>query len=58
MVLRSMLYQSRGGIDELVNLDAIVERLKRLRAMNRPSDSIGITQYRWRSFSIDKPRIR
>ena len=58
MAIKSVVGQSRIGVEEPLELNVLVERLKRLRALNRPSDTIGLTQYRWRSFSIDKTRGR
>ncbi len=49
---------SKNEFKELVNYDTLVERLKRLRALNRDPERIGLTQYTWRSFSIDKIKNR
>jgi len=54
MIIKSMMTQNRDGIDDILNLDVLIERLKKLRALNKKPDRIGLTQYRWRSFSISK----
>ena len=51
-MLRSAV-NNKNEFKELVNYDTLVERLKRLRALNREPDRIGLTEYTWRSFSID-----
>ena len=56
MVVKSMISRERNGIEEVLGLDVLIERLKRLRALNKKPDRIGLTEYTWRSFSIDKTR--
>ncbi len=58
MVIKSIISRDRSGIDEVLNLDVLIERLKKLRALNKGPDKIGLTQYTWRSFSINKTRER
>ena len=58
MVTRSVMTHHRGDVDEVFDLAVLVERLKRLRALNKEPDQIGLTQYTWRSFSIDKTKER
>lgn len=58
MIIKSMVTQNKNGIDEILNLDVLVERLKKLRALNKKPDKIGLTQYTWRSFSINKIQER
>lgn len=58
MVVKSIVSRDRNGIDEILNLDVLIERLKKLRALNEGPDKIGLTQYTWRSFSINKTRER
>lgn len=56
MVVKSILHHRKDDIDEVLELGVLIERLKRLRALNRDPDTIGLTQYKWRSFSIDKTK--
>ncbi len=58
MVVKSMVTRDRNGVHEIMNVDALIERLKKLRALNREPYQIGLTQYTWRSFSIDKIKRR
>jgi hypothetical protein len=58
MVLKSIVTHNKDNVDELLDLNVIIERLKRLRALNKEPDKIGLMQYRWRSFSIDKLKKR
>ncbi len=58
MVIKSIMTRDKNGIDEILNLDVLIERLKRLRALNKGPDKIGLTQYTWRSFSINKIQKR
>jgi len=58
MVIKGILAHDRNGADEILELDVLIERLKRLRALNKKPNRIGLTQYTWRSFSIDKTRGR
>ena len=58
MVAKSMVANNKNSIGEIVNVDVLIERLRRLRALNRKPDKIGLTEYTWRSFSIDKTRER
>lgn len=58
MVIRSIVSRSKDETDEVLDLAVLIERLRRLRALNKPPDRIGLTQYTWRSFSIDKLKNR
>ena len=58
MVIKSIMTHGKNGIDEILNLDVLIERLKKLRALNKKPDRIGLTQYTWRSFSINKIQER
>ena len=58
MVIKSVVTHNRDDTDEILDLAVLVERLKRLRALNREPDRIGLTQYKWRSFSIDKAKMK
>lgn len=57
-MIRSAGNTNKNEFIELVNFDTLVERLKRLRALNRDPEKMGLTQYTWRTFSIDKARGR
>jgi len=39
-----------------IRMDTLIERLKRMRALNSTPADIGITQYTWRSCAISKRR--
>lgn len=54
MVIRSIVSRNKDNTNEVLDFTVLVERLKRLRALNKKPDRIGLTQYTWRSFSIDK----
>ena len=58
MVIKNVVTHNRDDVDEVLDLPVLIERLKRLRALNKEPDKIGLTQYRWRSFSIDKIKKR
>lgn len=55
MAIKSIV-SHRNDIDEVLDLSVLVERLKKLRALNKKPERIGLTQYTWHSFSIDKIR--
>ena len=57
-MIRSAANANKNEFNELVNFDTLVERLKRLRALNRDPDKMGLTQYTWRTFSINKAKSR
>ena len=56
MVIKSIMPHGKDEIGEVLDLAVLIERLKKLRALNKGPDSIGLTQYTWRSFSIDKAK--
>lgn len=56
VVIKSVVTHNKDDVDEILDLAVLIERLKRLRALNKEPDRIGLTQYTWRSFSIDKAR--
>jgi len=58
MVIRSIVGENRDGIGEILDFDTVIERLKKLRALNKGPEKIGLTQYTWRSFSINKKQKR
>lgn len=58
MVIKNELTHEKNEIEQMLDCAVLIERLKRLRAMNRKPDRIGLTQYTWHSFSIDKARSR
>ena len=45
----------KKGLD-IIDAEVLIERLKKARALNRGFDSIGLTQYKWRSFLITRER--
>lgn len=57
-MIRSAANINKNEFNELVDFDTLVERLKRMRALNRDPQKMGLTQYTWRSFSIDKIKSR
>lgn len=57
-MIRGAANINKNEFNELVDFDTLVERLKRLRALNRDPQKMGLTQYTWRSFSIDRSRGR
>lgn len=57
-MIRSAANTNKNEYNELVHFDTLVERLKRMRALNRDPEKMGLTQYTWRSFSIDKLKSR
>lgn len=58
MVIKSVVTHNKDDVDEVLDLPVLIERLKRLRALNKEPEEIGLTQYRWRSFSINKIKKR
>lgn len=58
MVIKSVVTHNRDDVDEVLDLAVLIERFKRLRALNREPDKIGLMQYTWRSFSIDRVKNR
>ncbi|MFH0840057.1 MAG: hypothetical protein V1883_03470 [Candidatus Omnitrophota bacterium] len=57
-MIRSAATSSKNEFKELLQYDTLVERLKRLRALNRDPEKMGLTRYTWHSFSIDKIKNR
>ena len=56
MVIKSVLSRGKHNMDQVIDVSVVIERLKRLRALNKDPEQMGITQYTWRSFSIDRHR--
>jgi len=56
VVIKSAVTNEKESANDLLDVTVLIERLKRLRALNKEPDKIGLTQYRWRSFSIAKVR--
>jgi len=54
MVTRHSAVENRINDDEILDLTCLIERLKRLRALNKDPDQMGITRYTWRSYAIDR----
>ena len=51
------LSSSRKRSSDIIDADILIERLKKARALNRGFNSLGITEYKWRSFTIAKDRL-
>ena len=58
MVIKSVVVHNKDDTGEVLDLAVLIERLKKLRALNREPDKIGLTQYTWHSFSIGKIKER
>ena len=56
MVIKSLVRHSEDGNDYLLDFDVLIERFRKLRALNEEPDKIGLTQYTWRSFCINKQK--
>ncbi len=55
MVVRSLVaHTQHRQYDEVVKCDSVIERLKKMRALNSTPEQIGLTEYTWRSFAIGK----
>lgn len=40
--------------NDFIRMDTLIERLKKMRALNSTPSNIGITQYTWHSCAIGK----
>ncbi len=47
-------YRKRGNDFDFIRMDTLIERLRRMRALNSTPANIGLTQYTWKSCAIDK----
>lgn len=58
MTLRNRISNYKKGDNDFVfiRMDTLIERLRRMRALNSNPANIGITQYTWKSCAIDKKR--
>lgn len=56
MTVKNMVSNIGKASDDLVfiRMDTLIERLRRMRALNSTPANIGLTQYTWRSCTIDK----
>lgn len=56
MTLRNRIsnYKKEGNDFVFIKMDTLIERLKRMRALNSTPSNIGITQYAWKTCAIDK----
>jgi hypothetical protein len=56
MTVKSMIgnYKKSGEDFVFIRMDTLIERLRRMRALNSTPSNIGLTQYTWRSCAIDK----
>jgi hypothetical protein len=54
MIIRNVITRTKDDVDEIIDLGVLIERFKKLRALNSKPDKIGLKQYTWHSFSIDE----
>jgi hypothetical protein len=54
MTVKNMVSNVNRSSDDFVfiRMDTLIERLKRMRALNSTPANIGLTQYTWKSCSI------
>lgn len=54
MTLRNMVSNVNkvGGDFVFIRMDTLIERLKRMRALNSKPSNIGLTQYTWKSCTL------
>jgi hypothetical protein len=55
MTVKSMVSNTKRQKDDFVfiRMDTLIERLRRMRALNSKPADIGLTQYTWRNCSIE-----
>ncbi len=55
MTLKNMVSNVQKSNDDFVfiRMDTLIERLKRMRALNSTPRNIGLTQYSWKSCILD-----
>lgn len=60
MTIKNMIsnYKKDGNDFIFIRMDTLIERLRRMRALNSTPANIGITQYTWKSCGIDTTRKR
>ena len=56
MTIRNIMSYRNGNSAEILDVETLIERLKRLRALNKKPEKIGLTEYTWHSFSIGKQK--
>ena len=56
MVIKNIMSYRNKNSAEILDIDTLIERLKRLRALNEKPEKIGLTEYTWHSFSIDRQK--
>ena len=56
MVMKNIMSYKNNKSAEILDVDTLIERLKRLRALNEEPEKIGLTEYTWHSFSIDRQK--
>ncbi|MEA3305509.1 MAG: hypothetical protein U9R52_01690 [Candidatus Omnitrophota bacterium] len=50
--MKSIISHRNDNSTEMLDVDTLIERLKKLRALNREPEKIGLTEYTWHSFTI------
>ena len=56
MTVKSIVSNYKRSKDDFIfiRMDTLIERLRRMRALNSTPANIGLTQYTWRSCTIDE----
>ncbi|MFH1752985.1 MAG: hypothetical protein ABH875_02270 [Candidatus Omnitrophota bacterium] len=54
MTVKNMIinYKKKGNDFDFIRMDTLIERLRRMRALNSTPANIGLTQYTWKSCGI------
>jgi len=55
MVVKSITRTYKKGTGDCLERTTLIERLRRVRALNASPSCIGITQYTWKTFAINEP---
>lgn len=59
MTVKNIISNHKKNDDDFVfiRMDTLIERLKKMRALNSTPSRIGITQYTWKSCAIDRNNL-
>jgi len=58
MITKNMISNYKKDTFDFLDRGTLIERIRRIRALNASPSDIGITQYSWKTFVIAKPSRR
>lgn len=54
MITRDIISSHKNNSFDIIEKNTLIERMRRVRALNAKPSNIGLTQYTWKTFAISK----